>query len=227
MVTLQRSEPRYRGSGITRNVLLNSVIVSMLIGAMTLSFFAAGPGTLPGDIVVTRSIQHIAFGPLESLVTLMNWLGSTRHVVAIGGAIALSLLAFRRARQAQFLTIALSLAGISIPLLKWAFASPRPTSVDVTVNTVISGWGFPSGHVIGATLLYGTLWYLLVRSSTARPVRLAVHLIALLMIGLSGFSRIYVGAHWPSDVLGGYLWGGLLLIAVIGMAESRCFGYAG
>lgn len=220
MIALQRVEPQRRAPGNTRIVLFNSALVFMLIGAMALSFFAVGPGTLPGDIALTRVIQHIAFGPLDSLVTVINWLGSTRRVIVIGGVIAFGLLATRRAHQALLLAIALILAGLSIPLLKWMFASPRPSSIDVTVGVATSGWGFPSGHVMGATLLYGTLWFLIVRSSTARSVRIAVSVIAPLMILLSGFSRIYVGAHWPSDVLGGYLWGGLLLIAVIRLAKS-------
>jgi membrane-associated phospholipid phosphatase len=221
MITSQRTAVETRFHGLRRRTLLNIAVISLLLGAIVLSFSAAGSGTLPGDIAITRSIQRIQFGPIETLADLMNWLGSTSHVVAIGGICAVALFLVRRRHQALLLVISLVLTGISIPLLKGEFASPRPTSVDVTVSSVNSGWGFPSGHVIGSTLLFGTLWYLIARSDAPRSIRRATQIIAPLLILLSGFSRIYVGAHWPSDVLGGYLWGGLLLTAIIGFAESR------
>ncbi len=118
MITSRRTAVETRWHGLRRRTLLNIAVISMLVGAMVLSFSAAGSGTLPGDIAITRSIQSIDFGPIETLADMMNWLGSTGHVVAIGGICAVGLLLVRRRQQALLLVISLVLAGISIPLLK-------------------------------------------------------------------------------------------------------------
>jgi undecaprenyl-diphosphatase len=78
-------------------------------------------------------------------------------------------------------------------------------------------WSYPAGHAMTAVICYGLLAYLLLR---ARP-QWRGGVLSLLGIGLAviGFSRIYLGVHWPTDVLGGYLAGGAwlaLCIALLG-----------
>ena len=67
-----------------------------------------------------------------------------------------------------------------------------------------SGWSFPSGHAMGSFVTYGFLAYLLTRVPRVDvPRRTAVAVLAVLVL-LIGFSRIYLGAHYLSDVIGGY-----------------------
>ena len=82
----------------------------------------------------------------------------------------------------------------------------------VKVAEYASGYGFPSGHTNGATLLYGAL-FLLAPSVSSRPaVCWTIRIGSLAMIFLAGISRIHVGAHGPSDVLGAWLWATVILL---------------
>jgi membrane-associated phospholipid phosphatase len=73
---------------------------------------------------------------------------------------------------------------------------------------------FPSGHVMGAVMLYGIV-FVAVGELRSPVVRLAVRLSCIGIIAIAGFQRLWVGAHWPSDVLGGYALGGLLLACLL------------
>ena len=73
-------------------------------------------------------------------------------------------------------------------------------------------WSYPSGHAMTATICYGALVYLVVKAAHAAPrTRCAALGLYALWLALAGFSRVYLGVHWPSDVLAGYLAGGFWL----------------
>jgi undecaprenyl-diphosphatase len=112
------------------------------------------------------------------------------------------------------LIAAASLARIANPILKATFESPRPTADLVRVDHISSSWGFPSGHVMGMTLLVGALVSLAWDAWPRRSTRIATLAIAGTILLASGAGRIYVGAHWPTDVLGAYLYGSLGTIAL-------------
>ncbi|PLC12778.1 hypothetical protein AUQ48_11790 [Kocuria flava] len=94
---------------------------------------------------------------------------------------------------------------------------PRPDRTLALVTE--TGPGFPSGHALTATVMGGLVAYLLVRAAHRPAVRLVVLLSVLPAIGLVGLSRIYLGAHYPSDVLGGLLLGVVLLVPFVTAAE--------
>jgi undecaprenyl-diphosphatase len=103
--------------------------------------------------------------------------------------------------------------------IKHLLDSPRPTGEYVRVTEIADGLGFPSGHAMGSTLWYGAIIVIAARLIDARRPRLLVQGAALAIIIATGFGRMYTGAHWPSDVLGGYLWGVILLTAVIAITD--------
>jgi undecaprenyl-diphosphatase len=113
--------------------------------------------------------------------------------------------------------VALSLFPLNA-LLKAAVESPRPdAALGVWVDYTRHTYGFPSGHVYNDVLFYGVLAIYAPAWMGGRLVPLA-RTLAIGIIVLAGWSRMVVGAHWPSDVLGGYLWGLAALSLVIGVA---------
>ena len=107
---------------------------------------------------------------------------------------------------------------LNLGLKEWV-ARPRP---DVALAMVEeTGYAFPSSHVVFATAFYGALIYLLGQwdAFPNRPaLRRAIQGALALLILAVGASRVYLGAHWPSDVIGGFLFGGLCLA---GLAVAR------
>lgn len=79
--------------------------------------------------------------------------------------------------------------------------------------------GFPSGHAFGAVLFFGLVWWLAPMLARSRLACRAVRALALRLILATGYSRVLVGAHWPSDVIGGYLWGLLVLLPLLRAAS--------
>lgn len=128
------------------------------------------------------------------------------RVIAAGTFMVMLFLWFWRSRDEALMLLVVVFGGASINhLLKHGFRRPRPGE-DVAL-AASSDFGFPSGHVANAVLLYGSLAVLLAGSGAPRGVRLVAILGAALMVSLVGLSRIGLGAHRFSDVLGGALVG--------------------
>src|SRR5699024_4523946 len=100
------------------------------------------------------------------------------------------------------------IAGITNPLIKLFFMRDRPTLPHLVSE---SSYSFPSGHSTGSMILYGTLIFLLPHLIINKIVLFLLLFILVLIILSVGIMRIYLGVHFPSDVLGGYLLGLTLL----------------
>lgn len=124
-------------------------------------------------------------------------------------ALAISAVFFiLKSRRYTFAFIA-SVAGgeMIIQLLKNIIERPRPPAIDALITT--NGFSFPSGHSFIAVSFYGFIAYFLFCSLKKKTVKIISLCLSVIIILLIGFSRIYLGAHWPSDVLASY---GLALI---------------
>ncbi len=185
-----------------------------VVATAELSVAAAGDGVLPGDVAVTRWLQDAPVPGAEALTRFAAAVGSAPVIIGLVTPLAL-LLAWRGERRWALLLVAVVLLRALNPALKLLIASPRPTADLVRVEELATRHGFPSGHVMGVTLLFGGTIWLAEQVIERGLVRRLVQAAAAFVILVTGFGRVYVGAHWPSDVLGGYLWGltCLLLLA--------------
>jgi len=177
-----------------------------------LSLAAAGPGLLPGDLSVALVIQRAPVPGGDHVARVLTELGRTVPAVVASLPLGAALLLTGHRGEATLLALAAAARMATIPL-KEMVGSPRPTADLVTITEQAAGLGFPSGHALGAILFYGSLW-LIVPSvlPPGWPARLA-RIVAVSLILLTALARVRVGAHWPSDVLGGLLWGTILLTA--------------
>jgi undecaprenyl-diphosphatase len=158
---------------------------------------------LPGDLALARWIQALPFGPLVGPMKLTNFIGGTMQTaLAIAIAIPLAIWRWRAG-----LLVALGIpAGQVEDFFKEVVHRPRPSSTLLQLRESDTGYSFPSGHAAFYTwlaiLVVVALWPRL--SPRARPVAIAA---AAMTIVVACTGRVWAGGHWPSDVLGGFLFG--------------------
>lgn len=168
------------------------------------------------DTAIYRLLQDMRSGPGDALMIAITELGDTFVVVAVTTAVLLWLAWKRAWRCALYWLVAVAGASTLNTVIKVALHRVRPSELHYT------GWSafsFPSGHSTVNAVLYGFLAFLIARN--LRPAaRLPVALGAATLVFLIAFSRLYLGAHWLSDVLGGLAFGSAWL-ALIGLAYMR------
>jgi membrane-associated phospholipid phosphatase len=128
---------------------------------------------------------------------------------------------FRKGRREEAVGLLVSaiLTPLAIELLKAAINSPRPHLIPYpTLLRPGSDHGYPSGHALFSMVIFGWGAVLASRHMTRSWERTAAVTACVAFIVGIGFSRLYLGVHWPNDVIGGYLYGLLLVLAT---AQSR------
>lgn len=139
-------------------------------------------------------------------------LGGTYPLLLLIAIVAIYLLLKRHVRTAMAVVGSTLLGVIASQILKAAIGRGRPEIVPMLVPEV-SG-SFPSGHAMLSAIVYLTLGSMLARLEAERRVRQFLIGTAILLTVVIGFSRIYLGVHWPSDVLGGWMLGALWVVGV-------------
>ncbi|MFH1662363.1 MAG: phosphatase PAP2 family protein [Chloroflexota bacterium] len=166
---------------------------------------------LPGDVAISDWFTGIKLPFVDSLMRAVSSIGDTIPAVIIVLFVVTVLLFFKRRLEALYVAALLSLAALFIWLIKVLVDRPRP-GYELLGN---GGLSFPSGHVSYIVVLLGFLIYLLPGLVKHRVIVTALQAIMVILILLMMASRIYLGEHWPSDVLGGIMLGGLMLVPVI------------
>ena len=178
----------------------------LLLGTLALSVEAAQHRALEADVDLQREMQSWSMPGVTQVVNAFNWLGHTLPMLTLSLGIVTVLIVGGHWRKALLLTPAVLTAGANF-LLKQTFESPRPTTADVRITDPSTGFGFPSGHTMSAVVICVVLAYLAWRHLDHALLRRATYAVMLVGVAGMGFSRIWSGAHWPSDVLGAVLWG--------------------
>jgi undecaprenyl-diphosphatase len=186
----------------------------LLAGTIVLSVLAGLHSRLPGDLDITEWVQGSLF-PGIGVSRLVRAVGSTEVVLGTGGAVAVVLWLMGWRRQALLLALGLVVLPFLQHGLKELVDRPRPTPDLVDLRAGFSSPSFPSGHVMSAALLYGFLLYLSLRIALPSVLTLALVGWCAFMLVVSGPANVYVGVHWPSDVVGGYAWAAVLLLPLV------------
>ncbi|MCC7198335.1 MAG: phosphatase PAP2 family protein [Gammaproteobacteria bacterium] len=161
----------------------------------------------------------LRIGPvwLESLARDVTALGSTTVLGLLVTFVAIFLLLAGRRWNALFVPLAAAGGALASATLKMAFARPRPDLVPHG-DYVVSA-SFPSGHAMLSAVVYLTLGTLLARVVHTRAQKVYVMLVAGFLTTAVGLSRIYLGVHWPTDVLAGWMAGAAWALGCWGCAE--------
>lgn len=196
------------GSSETTGLLSATLIVGLVAAGLALLVFSwlgreVVTGVTPAMDEQLRTALHSYASPgLTRFMIAVSRFGGPSWLVSLGLVLALAFLLHRWHRGALLIIITLSGAGLLNTLLKQTFARTRPEAFfDYPLPLSQS---FPSGHAIFAASVFGGLAVLLTDRIRSKPLQALVWVTAVSLILLVGVSRVYLGVHFPSDVLAGY-----------------------
>jgi undecaprenyl-diphosphatase len=209
------SEPR-TPSNLVRVRSTIAAWVALLASGSGLAFAARGVGPLPGDLILSRWIQqpapHGFVGFILAHASELVWL--------LSPLVVLVALLERRWSAALFISLAGSTGMLVGEEIKPLVARPRPTAELVRVQETPESYAFPSTTAFFAVVFLGMIGYVAWRPR--RPAAIIAFGILAVLLFSSGLSRVYVGAHWATDVLGGWLLGGAWLVLLVAAYRWWC-----
>lgn len=182
---------------------------------MILAVIDTSTNLLPFDLQVTRALQSFNYPLITKAMILISWFGYSpqSYIIVVLSTI---ILFCAHLRWEAVVSAASSLCTQEIDqLVKLVVRHPRPAADQVHVLLSLKDYSFPSGHVMFYTVYFGFSWYLiftLTQRSWARTLSLVLLSVPIILVGAS---RVFLGAHWASDVIGGYILSGIMLTAFI------------
>jgi undecaprenyl-diphosphatase len=203
--------------------LARAPLVSLAIAVLAIFLFAwlaenvADQHTANFDSSVRAAVHAFASPSLTRLMFAISFMGS-------GGLIASALLAFALFRHFEWrraaIWLVVTLAGALVLdlTLKFAFHRPRPVPFFGPIPRTYS---FPSGHSLFSLCFYGVLAGLLAGRVQSMSARVLIWLVAALLVLAIGLSRIYLGVHYPSDVIAGYQAGTIWAATMVALDRLR------
>ena len=185
-----------------------------LIGfALTLLYVTSQ--NLNFDLSIAERIQNLHSTLFLNLMDFVSLFGALPYLL-VPFSLMLFWLIRRGAREEAFFLPIVFVAPIVSELSKVLISRPRPEEGLVSVYGNFPGFSFPSGHVLFYTMFFGFVAFLSLSLPNMKPLaRPILFLVSVLMILLAGISRVYLGAHWPTDVIAGYLAGFAILEVLI------------
>jgi undecaprenyl-diphosphatase len=192
---------------VTRGAL---TFLVCLVGFVLIAWRVNQPG-IPGiDTATTTFVHGLASPTLDAFMHAATFLGSSPVLAVVVGIAVVLLVAQRRREEAAFIVVAFVGSLILNDMLKQLVQRPRPGFDWAEVPPETS---FPSGHSMNSFVVYVAIALVIWRVRGRRPGIVAL-VLAVVLVASVGISRIYLGAHWLSDVIGGYLAGALWLLVL-------------
>lgn len=172
------------------------------------------------DLDLALALHHRTTQEGAVLAQWVSLAGSPIVRTLMGLLVTIGLLLRRERVIAAGWIVVLGGGGILDVLLKQFFNRPRPPLTIMYVSA--AGASFPSGHAMGAIIAYGMLVYIIKIHSRSRLLNTSTIVIAVVLVAAIGFSRLYLGVHYLSDVLGGYAVGAIwLMTCIAGVERAR------
>jgi undecaprenyl-diphosphatase len=178
----------------------------LILGLVLIAIFVADTVAasmytyLPFDVPVERFIQSINWGPLVQVFSALDWIEGTRQeILAIAGIMVIAAFNWRSVPM----VVLAALSGAIYSLTAMAIQRPRPSEELVHVIRHTGSSSYPSGHVAFFSWFLVMLIVCVAVGRLPRAVVAALWVIAAIVLLTVCIGRIYLGEHWPSDVIGG------------------------
>lgn len=186
----------------------NILNIVLIIIFLTLGFLVRNTGEgILFDIKVLE-IFHKATNPtILSFMKVISFLGAEKFLVPVMFIVIVYNVAKKKNREAIFLIVNTLGSFFLNSLIKQVFQRTRPFDFSLVKQ---GGLSYPSGHSMVVMSMYLALFYLLTKNQENRNKRIVIGVLAGGYIAMMGISRMYLGVHWPTDIIGGYICGYLL-----------------
>ncbi|MBP9716991.1 MAG: phosphatase PAP2 family protein [Candidatus Levybacteria bacterium] len=171
------------------------------------------------DSLITNLIYAFRSDSVTSLMLFFTSLGSGLALISLSIIMILYIGTVRRKDVAIYLGILYSGILVNV-LLKFLYQRPRPENLPLIHENSLS---FPSAHAMNSFLFFAALSYFIFRETNNKKITLIVSLISIVIILFIGISRIYLGVHYPSDVVGGFVAGFLWFTSAILFEKTIIF----
>ena len=197
MMKLKKTYQLYASFGLVLFVMLGYLV----------KFF---PASLKGvDRQVQLIVRHHMSDALTSFYKVVTNFGGTVYIPILVIAVLVFLLLKKWYAEAIFITIDVALMPILVLIFKHVYSRTRPTLPHLVVE---NGLSFPSGHASASLMFYTCLMVLICQRLNNQQIKWLVRVLFSMFIVVIGISRIYLGVHYPTDILGGWLMSGSILL---------------
>jgi undecaprenyl-diphosphatase len=202
------------------------VIIGIILGGLCSALFIGimdwvtdgEHGVIRFDRTVLLWMHARQMPVLTGTAHVLAWMGSPTVIIAIAVLGMIAGFADRTIRGAAWtFPIAAIGAGVIIQCVKLAVHRTRPDLFRPLLHE--QGYSFPSGHSLIAIVIYGLIGYFALGLTRSLPGRIAIVTVTTLIVLAIGVSRVYVGVHYPTDVLAGWSGGAPWLVVCIGLHE--------
>ncbi|SDF61556.1 undecaprenyl-diphosphatase [Dyadobacter soli] len=194
--------------------LLVTVVMLLILGFVLLGYLVTALPPSMVDLEVSEEVQEQSHALLDTFMRAVSWPGNPPYSVMMVTGVAGLFYFLKCRREAMFFMLTL-ISGVISWSLKILINRPGPTQDLVRIIEKARYQSFPSGHTLFYTVFFGFLILVMVNQKTLpTAVRTSVAVFSAAMIFLVGISRVYLGAHWLTDVLAGFMIGIVCLFAL-------------
>ena len=202
----------------TAKLYLPAGLLTMFI---LLAVFIYQHPTLQLDIDISTLVQAHTSAALDAIMQAISWFGNMPYSAITAIIASLLFYLFRYKREALFVLLAM-LSGAVSSAIKGIVNRPRPLQPLIRVVAKNMQQSFPSGHVMYYVILFGFIAFLMRRLiQIPKLIRGTIFYLCMALVLTISISRIYLGAHWFTDVAGGYLLGSVCLFILCGLYIPR------
>ena len=214
-----RSLSKWSGQSSTVHIFIGLALAILVLAAA--GWVVTGPykSAVAGfDTNIRYAMRQIQSPMWTSLLLTLTKLGSTLYLIIVGCVAGLAFLLLRWFRPFVLFVVVMAGQAALHHGFKWLFTRPRPPAL-INYGAVESS-SFPSGHAIGAMCLYGSIAWIVSKRFETPAAKVGIWIFAAVLIFLIGMSRVYIGVHYPTDVVAAFI-GAAIWTAAVMSADRR------
>ena len=200
----------------TKKLVRVVLVTGILLAILTL--FVTNEATQKLDLSILLFLKGARFPAFNELFLILTYLGSVGFVSIATGCLGMILFIKRKFDHLRLLLGAVAGSSLLVILLKEIVGRLRPEQLLAFYSE--TSFSFPSGHSSASVVFYGVMAYILAQQFTDKKRRANILVGWIFFMAMIGFSRMYLGVHYASDVLGGYVIGFFSLSIAILLFEK-------